>query len=158
MKSEKLSATLTETLIIQSKEILKIKSIIRNIRKLKSKISDIRHPLDYNNYLDVLARECRQSVTEIEQQIGLLITPLVEPIGCGKQERFHLTAEELYRGYATLSKINSKNDDFVLPLSTVDNGLFKFTEGIIVPYPSTEIPLSLFKSVHNFKSFKINNR
>ena len=148
--------TLSDVIIDQSKEILKIKVIIRHLHRTRANIASLRHPITTVDYLNHIYNECSQSAVEIEEKLGLLITPLVEPLGCGKFKRFHLSSEDLRRGYCIFSKINTKNDDFILPLSSVDNGLFHFTAGMIAQYPSTDTPLLLFKSMKGNQSFKIN--
>lgn len=139
--------TLVDSLIFQSKEIIKLKVIIAELSRIKAKIASLRHNVTKIDYVDILKEECHQAILEKQTKLANMINILIEPLGCEKFEYFSLSSSELKEGYISFSKKDSVSETYILPLSSIDNGLINFEKGKIEPFPNENFPFNIFPSV-----------
>ena len=133
--------TVIQRIIYYSKCILLLKVVLANLEKAKFTLASIDVPFyKFNQCSLEIVNEIKDRIIQYEIKIKLLLSPLFKGNDFGydlNNTNWHITAEDLQRGYINLEKINltdGNSERFILLLSNYKDKRFDIHEGELLPF------------------------
>jgi len=154
MKQE-IQLTVIQRIIYYSKCILILRIVLNLGDRIKELLALIPTPFyDFDNYQKSTKEQLTDRIKQYETKIRLLLYPLFQGIDFGyidSDPHWHLTAEDLQRGYLLLEKVEDnpeKNPDkYIIPLSNYKDNRNDIREGTLIHFTKVATVLGNFKNM-----------